>query len=254
MTTIRRVLLGACVLAGLVTVNHPASAAPLFYDEAISGEVDQTYATSPFLLDLGVNRILGTTGCCIDFDSFAFDIPAGLHVHAGQPPVSRDRRSGHRFRAFDRIQHRRRPEPGWAGAGFRVFRFCRRIVAAERPVHGSPAAGSRQLRDAGGEHCGERVVDTALRMESRRRAGSQRPRARGDRLTRYRRARRPQLASKKPRRSPPSRVAAACSGRSQSPNSRCRGPRLRNVESPPMDRDMHRYPLSSSSCNGGGER
>ena len=80
MTTIRRIFLGAFVFVGLVTVNNPASAAPLFYDEAISGEVDQTYATSPFLLDLGVNQILGTTGCCVDFDSFAFDIPAGLQL------------------------------------------------------------------------------------------------------------------------------------------------------------------------------
>ena len=60
----------------MVVVEHRSGAE----GEAISGEVDQTYATSPFLLDLGVNRILGTTGCCIDFDSFAFDIPAGLQL------------------------------------------------------------------------------------------------------------------------------------------------------------------------------
>jgi len=80
MTTIRRIFLGAFVFVGLVTVNNSASAAPLFYDESVSGEVDLTYSTSAFQLDLGVNRILGTLGCCVDFDSFAFDIPAGLQL------------------------------------------------------------------------------------------------------------------------------------------------------------------------------
>jgi len=81
MTTIRRILLGAFVCVGLVAVSNPVSAAPVFYDESISGEVDLTYTTSsPFLLDLGINRILGTLGCCVDFDSFAFDIPAGLQL------------------------------------------------------------------------------------------------------------------------------------------------------------------------------
>ena len=80
MTTIRRIFLGVFVLVSLVTVTNQVSAAPLFYDESVSGEVDLTYSTSPFLLDLGVNRILGTLGCCVDFDSFAFDIPAGLQL------------------------------------------------------------------------------------------------------------------------------------------------------------------------------
>ncbi len=80
MITIRRIFLGAFVCVGLVAVSNSASAAPLFYDESISGEVDLTYSTSPFQLDLGVNRILGTLGCCVDFDSFAFDIPAGLQL------------------------------------------------------------------------------------------------------------------------------------------------------------------------------
>jgi len=84
MTTIRQTLLGALVLVGLCMANNPASAAPLYYDEAVSGEVDLTYSNTPFLLDLGVNQILGTTGClpgdCPDFDQFAFDIPAGLQL------------------------------------------------------------------------------------------------------------------------------------------------------------------------------
>ena len=80
MTTIRRIFLGAFVCVGLVAATNSASAAPLFYDESISGEVDLTYSTSPFQLDLGVNQILGTLGCCVDFDSFAFDIPAGLQL------------------------------------------------------------------------------------------------------------------------------------------------------------------------------
>jgi hypothetical protein len=79
MTTIRRIFPRACVLFCLVTASNPASAAPIVYDESVSGEVDLTYSTSPFLLDIGVNRILGTTSY-VDFDSFAFDIPAGLQL------------------------------------------------------------------------------------------------------------------------------------------------------------------------------
>ena len=79
MTTIRRIFPGACVLFCLVTANNPASAAPIVYDESVSGEVDLTYSTSPFLLDIGVNRVLGTTSY-LDFDSFAFDVPAGMRL------------------------------------------------------------------------------------------------------------------------------------------------------------------------------
>lgn len=79
MTTIRRIFLGAFVLFCLVTTSNPAAAAPIVYNESDSGEVDLTYSTSPFLLDIGVNRILGTTSY-VDFDSFAFDIPAGLRL------------------------------------------------------------------------------------------------------------------------------------------------------------------------------
>jgi hypothetical protein len=56
-------------------------AAPLAYDEAVSGDLDVSPVT-PLALDIGVNTVKGSVFASpgIDFDSFLFDLPSGGQV------------------------------------------------------------------------------------------------------------------------------------------------------------------------------
>ncbi len=65
----------------------PAAAA-VVYDEAVSGDLSDLPPLAAFGLQLGMNSIKGTqfsddtgpVGCCSDFDSFIFAVPAGMHL------------------------------------------------------------------------------------------------------------------------------------------------------------------------------
>ena len=67
---------------------QPAAAVPVNYFENISGDLPDNGAPLPtFALDVGVNSVSGRFGedqFTIDFDSFAFTVPAGAELIAGQ--------------------------------------------------------------------------------------------------------------------------------------------------------------------------
>lgn len=62
-----------------------ANAAPITYNESVSGDLQSTCPCNVFAFDLGINSISGTTFVnavlpTFDFDSFAFSIPAGMQL------------------------------------------------------------------------------------------------------------------------------------------------------------------------------
>jgi hypothetical protein len=75
------------LLLGLL--SGAAAAAPLHYDESVSGDLPRA-PTDAFLFDVGANTISGNTylfvlepGCqhfCVDFDSFAFVLPERVQL------------------------------------------------------------------------------------------------------------------------------------------------------------------------------
>ena len=78
-------------LAALVTCSSGlALAAPLAYDEAVSGDLQGFGVLSVFALDAGVNTVSGqffTNSQPVDFDSFAFTLGAGLVLTSVQVDV-----------------------------------------------------------------------------------------------------------------------------------------------------------------------
>jgi PEP-CTERM motif-containing protein len=65
----------------------PASATPVTYDEAVSGDLGDAFPATLFVLDLGINTVAGTIAVQpfiapspADFDNFAISVPAGMHL------------------------------------------------------------------------------------------------------------------------------------------------------------------------------
>ena len=75
------------VLTALAAVTiSSASAAPVMYQESVSGDLSHNGVLTTFLLDLGTNTVSGTfaaSGFFADFDGFAFIVPAGTSLVAG---------------------------------------------------------------------------------------------------------------------------------------------------------------------------
>lgn len=76
----------AVVVAVLFCVRV-AHATPLAYDEAVSGDLGTAFPATLFTLDVGANTVTGATQAVVgppivpgDFDTFAFVVPAGMHV------------------------------------------------------------------------------------------------------------------------------------------------------------------------------
>jgi hypothetical protein len=90
-----RTLATALVLGSFAAWSSPSSAAPLNYNESASGDIGSVNPLVTFTLGPGVNTISGIIGDAdsanpppVDFDSFAFVVPAGLRVTAGQLTMS----------------------------------------------------------------------------------------------------------------------------------------------------------------------
>ena len=81
----RRILETAALVA-FVLFARLSAATTIAYDEAISGDLGDTFPATAFTLDIGSNTIMGTThffanpGVNSDFDQFALVVPVGLHV------------------------------------------------------------------------------------------------------------------------------------------------------------------------------
>jgi hypothetical protein len=79
---IRRGLWLMVITLGLSVASSQAS--PIFYDEAINGDLIESNPLPTFTLDVGTNVVTGTTWgvCCpfFDFDSFAFVVPLGMQL------------------------------------------------------------------------------------------------------------------------------------------------------------------------------
>jgi hypothetical protein len=76
----------AGTLAALICATGAAFAAPVNYNESVDGDLASNPLTV-FAFDVGANTISGTTGRVggsIDFDGFAFTVPAGAVLVAGQ--------------------------------------------------------------------------------------------------------------------------------------------------------------------------
>jgi hypothetical protein len=75
------------VLTALAAVTiSSASAAPVMYQESVSGDLSYNGVLTTFLLDVGTNTVSGTfgaSGFLADFDGFAFIVPAGTSLVAG---------------------------------------------------------------------------------------------------------------------------------------------------------------------------
>jgi hypothetical protein len=73
-----------CAALALIVFVFSASAAPIAYSEAVSGDLPETGVLPTFTLDFGTNTVSGTYGQDalenIDFDSFAIIVPSGLSV------------------------------------------------------------------------------------------------------------------------------------------------------------------------------
>jgi len=83
----RKRIVETVAMAALVLLARAASATPLAYDEAISGDLGDTFPATQFTLDAGSNTISGTTHFFstlvsddTDFDDFAFVVPVGTHL------------------------------------------------------------------------------------------------------------------------------------------------------------------------------
>src|SRR5262245_37257875 len=75
-------------VAILVLLAHVCQASPISYDEAVSGDLPDLFPSTVFALDVGANTLRGTTHVLVivpvltsvDFDQFAFTVPAGTHL------------------------------------------------------------------------------------------------------------------------------------------------------------------------------
>ena len=83
----RKRIVETVAMAALVLLARATSATPLAYDEAISGDLGDTFPATQFTLDVGSNTISGTTHFFstlvsddTDFDDFAFVVPVGTHL------------------------------------------------------------------------------------------------------------------------------------------------------------------------------
>lgn len=68
---------------GTLAAAALASAAPVHYQEAVSGDLDTGVVFATFTLDVGTNTVSGRLGRGSnggDFDSFAFIVPSGLEL------------------------------------------------------------------------------------------------------------------------------------------------------------------------------
>ncbi len=76
-----------CAALALTFFAFSASAAPIAYSEAVSGDLPETGVLPTFTLDFGINTVSGTYGQDanenLDFDSFAIIVPSGLSVLFG---------------------------------------------------------------------------------------------------------------------------------------------------------------------------
>ena len=75
-------LLGAFALASFCAAGV-CSAAPVAYDESVSGDLPATGTLPTFTLDLGDNTISGSMSTGDGADSFKFVVPAGTVVDGG---------------------------------------------------------------------------------------------------------------------------------------------------------------------------
>ena len=79
---IRRGLWLMVITLGLSVASSQAS--PIFYDEAINGDLNFSNPLQTFTLDVGTNVVTGTTWgvCCpfFDFDAFAFVVPVHMQL------------------------------------------------------------------------------------------------------------------------------------------------------------------------------
>jgi hypothetical protein len=82
-----RSLFPSAAALALILVVFTASAAPIAYSEAVSGDLPNTGVLPTFTLDFGINTISGTYGQDAnendDFDGFAIIVPSGLSVLFG---------------------------------------------------------------------------------------------------------------------------------------------------------------------------
>jgi hypothetical protein len=77
-----RLSIFAAALASIALVST-ALAAPVAYDEAVTGDLPDADPLPNFAFDLGVNTVSGTAGKdFFDFDDFAFTIASGQQVTA----------------------------------------------------------------------------------------------------------------------------------------------------------------------------
>ena len=82
----RLLIASLVVLASLTVFTRSASAAPIAYQESVSGDLPATGAPLPtFTFDIGSNTISGNTSAAgfplvSEIDSFAFIVPAGMEV------------------------------------------------------------------------------------------------------------------------------------------------------------------------------
>ena len=72
------------ILIGVSLFAGRAQAAPLTYDEALSGDLGNAFPASEFRLDIGDNTVAGSTfyrsSGDFDFDTFAIVIPVGTRL------------------------------------------------------------------------------------------------------------------------------------------------------------------------------
>jgi hypothetical protein len=84
--------LHAAAFAALAFVASLANAAPITYSEFVSGDLSSTGTLTTFTLQPGVNTISGRFGTpggfVLDFDSFAFIVPAGRTMSGGTVVLS----------------------------------------------------------------------------------------------------------------------------------------------------------------------
>ena len=73
-------------LASLVLPTVASQAAPISYSESVDGDLPPFDPVPTFTFDIGVNTVSGSISLIlpdVDFDAFAFVVPAGLQVTSG---------------------------------------------------------------------------------------------------------------------------------------------------------------------------